>query len=276
MKSIIVVINCLGGNKEKWESNSNSLESIRWASQRWGVDFFEMIDVKYKRYNPDNGIRNIRNSDGICAWNGFAGTKMWQLVWIMENFLNYDRVLVIDSDVVINSKAPNPFGLIDDYDFGGVLDGNPGRFVDYEDDYFRNRFSKRFSVLNGCLEYLSRIPGFTEKNYWNNYINTGVLLFKTKSMSQHVLNLKKMLLDPECLKNYIENHDSPIDQNLTSAWISTLDIKIRILDNEWNWIAPDTAEEYNGIFAGRMVPWIYHFCGTGGVKDSLKIYDRWK
>ena len=73
-------------------------------------------------------------------------------------------------------------------------------------------------------------------------------------------------------KNY---GDHFINQNCLSAFMSGRNEKVKILDDTWNWIAPDISQEYNK-FMGPMVPNIYHFCGTNLAKKRLETYDRWK
>lgn len=262
--NIIVTINL--NNETNFKKVNSPIESIRTAANRWNSDFFELGDLKYKEYNKSI----LRNAGG---WNGFTGTKIWQLIWILENFKNYNKVLILDTDIFINSEAPNIFQLIDDdYDVSAVLDGNPGRL----NNRLYNNSINLFSKLNGCVEYLKYLDNFNIDDYTNNYINTGVLLFNNNRFKDKIENLKWQILNKEKIFNYIESHDSPIDQNLMSAWISSnKDINLNIIDNTWNWISPDIIEEYDE-FLGKMPKMIYHFCGTNLIKERIETYDRWR
>ena len=261
MKDIIIVINSYGGDIKKWEKNLNPIESIRQASQRWGSDFFELVDIKYKEYNP-NPIRSAGE------WNGFTGTKTWQIIWSIENFSFYDRILFLDTDIFINSKAPNIFNLLEDFEIACVKDGNPGRL----DNAILN-MSRNFVNFNNCISYFDAIPNFNKEKYYDNYFNTGVVLLNPKKILDKVNKFKELILVSK-LKNYIEEHNSPIDQNLISAWVSS-DLDFKVLDNTWNWTCPDISQEYDD-FLGEMKPFIYHFCGTNLIKDRIENYNRWK
>lgn len=261
--NLIIVINLV--DDEFFRINNSPIESIRTAANRWNCDFFELGDLKYRQYNKSK-LKNAGN------WNGFAGTKVWQVIWCLENFSNYNKILILDTDVFVNSTAPNIFELIDDsYDLAAVLDGNPGRM----NNWFYNNSINLFSELNGCIDYLKYLDNFDLKKYKENYINTGVLLFNVNKISEKIKNLKYQILNNGKIFEYIETHNSPIDQNLISAWISSQDLNLKILDNTWNWIAPDIIEEYEE-FLGKMNKMIYHFCGSDLIKQRIETYDRWK
>lgn len=272
MKDLIVTINYWRGDIDRWKKTSNSIESIRQAAQRWGADYFELSDIKYPEYNPPGGIRK---AGGVGKWNGFAGTKLWQKIWVMENFAHYDRVLIIDTDAIINSKAPSIFNELGEYDFAAVLDGNPGR-MPYKNDYFRNIFSYNNARGGNELEHFKAIPEFDENVYWENYFNSGVIVYNAKVMGLRVDELKNLITNLPKIKYYLEEVDSTIDQSLLSAWISCGGFELKLLDNTWNWVAPDTVEEFNTMYSGPMQPNIYHFCGTNLAKENCETYDRWK
>jgi len=260
--NLIAVINV--DSLKSFDRHKNSIESIRYAANNWKADYIEITECKYKEYNP----QIIRNGG---SWNGFATTKLWQLIWIMENFENYDNVLILDTDIFINSNSPNIFEELSDYDLAAVLDGNPGRLG----DWIRNRSIDYYSSLNGCIEYFKTIENFDVEKYSNFYINTGVLLFNTRRMRTHIQLLKSIILDNPKIMEYLETHDSPIDQNLFSAWLSTSNVNLKLLDNTWNWTMPDISDEYSS-FLGKMPVNIYHFCGTNLIKERLGSYDRWR
>jgi len=272
MKDLIVTINCWRGNIDRWKTTSNSVESIRQAAQRWGTDYFELSDIKYPEYNPPGGIRK---AGGVGERNGFLTTFLWQKVWVMENFTNYDRVLIIDTDTIINSKAPSIFNELGGSDVAAVLDGNPGRMPD-KGDYFRNAFSYNTARCGNELEHFQAIPGFDESVYWDNYFNAGVLLYNAKVMGLRVNELKNLMLNSPQINYYIENVEAPVDQSLLNAWVSFSGINLKHLDNTWNWLAPDTVEEFNTMYSGPMQPNIYHFCGTNLAKENCETYNRWK
>lgn len=258
MKNLIVVMNVCT-NEEVWHNKNNSIESIRFASHRWKSDFIELNNIKYPEENVDN-----------VSTPGIWRPKIWQLFWIIENFTNYDNVLILDNDVIINSKAPNIFDEIGEYDMALVLDGNPGRL----NNYILDTISSNFRDINGCTEYFYTIPNFDKEKYFMNIYNLGVILLKPKNIIEELLKFKE-LIKTSNLKEYIDSHDSPGDQNLFSAWLSTKNFNIKKLDNEWNWTCPDIWMEYDE-YINKMTPHIYHFCGTNLSKERVITYDKWK
>jgi lipopolysaccharide biosynthesis glycosyltransferase len=261
MNAIITINIC---DETHFNKVKNPIDSIKHAANRWKADYIEIGSVKYPEYNP-----NILRDSG--SWNGFTGTKMWQLIWIMENYTQYKKILILDTDIIINSKAPNLFSLMANEDIAAVLDGNPNRL----DNVFYNNSVNILSDINNCIEHFKHLYNFDEKKYKKNYINTGVLLINMETMCYKIKDLKEQILSKKEIFSYIEKHDSPIDQNLFSAWVSCSNLNLRILSNEWNWIAPDSYQEYDE-YLGPMSKMIYHFTGTNLAKERSESYDRWK
>lgn len=256
MKKLIVVQNAY----KDLEFTKHSIESIRYAAHRWESNFYEIT-----RFQFPNAPENV----------------FWDKIWIFENFINYDLVLMIDADCVINNTAPNIFEeLNSDYDFAAVLDGNPnGRFK--EDDMWYRKHSYNYHKLYRSVEIFDKyLPNFNYDKYWSTYFNMGVFLFRPKKIYELIIPLKKILFENIEFYNYLDskkNNSIFAGNNLLSALISVHYEKLKLLDNKWNWIAPDDFTEYNQeMFLGKMKPYIYHFAGTVGSKDSLRIYDRWK
>jgi lipopolysaccharide biosynthesis glycosyltransferase len=246
-RNLIVTLN----SYKNFEFNNQAIESMRHAASRWNADFYE---------------KTYFESDEL------PGKKyIWGKFWIFNNFENYDNVLYLDSDTIINSKAPNIFNEIDNiHDLYVVLDGNPGRF---ENDFFKKDYVYNFSRKSNSIEtFFKKIKNFNEEKYFNKYFNSGVILFNVKKFKIYFNEFLKFLNDDE-IRDYLQN--GGCDQDMLNAWFSTKDIKIKYLDNTWNWIAPDIVEEYE-MFLGSMIPNIYHFCGTNLAKERLKDYDRWK
>lgn len=247
-KNIIVTIN----NYPFFKHNEESIESFRNAATNWSCDFFE------KKISEDSNLPGIK--------------FIWDKFWVLNNFKDYDNVLYLDSDCIINSKSPSIFNEVDnDYDLFVVKDGNPGRF---KDDYFRNVFSKNFSnKINEHELFPTIFKKFTIETYLDRYFNTGLMLFRPKKILKYLNKLNETLKSEEFLELFRNGLD---DQNFLNAWSFENDMKIKFLDNTWNWIAPDIAEEYESMFLGPMVPNIYHFCGTNLSKERLKTYNRWR
>jgi lipopolysaccharide biosynthesis glycosyltransferase len=247
-RNIIVTIN----NYPNFKSNEESIESFRNAATNWSCDFYE------KKTHEDSK---------------FTGKKfIWDKFWILNNFKEYDNVLYLDSDCVINSKSPSIFNEVEnDYDLFVVLDGNPGRFVD---DFFKKKFSVNFSNSSGEHKEFPKIfQKFNIETYLKNYFNSGVMLFKPDRFSKHIKSLNTFLFTKEIIELFNKNMG---DQNFLNAWALESGLKIKYLDNTWNWIAPDISQEYETMFLKPMIPNIYHFCGTNLSKERLKTYNRWR
>ena len=101
----VVVINAY----PHFTKNENSIESIRAAAKRWGADFVEINNL-------------IENGENIFRKLFFTRCRT------LLKLSNYTRVLMIDNDIIVNSKTPNIFDELEDYELAGVLDGNPSRF----------------------------------------------------------------------------------------------------------------------------------------------------
>ena len=87
-KNIIVVQNVF----DDLSKTEQSIKSIRFAAHRWECDFYEMSYFK--------------NPDSPCI-------LLWDRIWAMENFKNFDKVLIVDPDVIINEEAPNIFDMME-------------------------------------------------------------------------------------------------------------------------------------------------------------------
>jgi len=255
-KRIIVVQNVFDDPNH----TTQSIESIRLAAKRWNADFYELNTIQF----PDSP-------------NPF----FWDRIWEYENFINYDKVVIVDPDVIINVKSPDLFEeLTPDFDICLVKDGNPGgRFPDHA--YFKNSISRHCAFLGDTIPIFSRnITGFSEEEYWENYFNVGVNVFYPKKIAPVMQDLKKLILNNSEIHKYLDFKNGGVwfsSQNIFNALFISKGIKIKFLGDEWNWIAPDISEEYNeNLYLGPMKPWIYHFTGTNGCKDELKKYDRWK
>lgn len=277
--NIIVVQNVF----EDFDLTNQSILSMRKAAHRWNCDFYELSYFKYPY-----SLEKI----------------FWDRSWVYKNFINYDKVLILDPDIVINSTAPNIFNeLTDEYDLAVALDGNPGnRFRDPLQ--LKNTIVKHIAHVNDSIKIFENyIPNFDYKKYWDGYFNNGVVLFNPKKLLKITQNIEQAILNNKFISQYMSTEASFKMQNIFNAFVSSSDLKIKHLDNNWNWILPDiggldghlldqwdpnTGEliqwEIDGVlpnytdnfYKGKMHPYIYHFCGTQNAKNLLKTYNRWQ
>lgn len=261
------------------EINKNSIESIRIVAKRWNSDFIEI------NYLEDRG-------------NNISTKLFFTRFEIIKKFSFYNKILILDSDIIINSKSPNIFDELEEYELAGVLDGNPSRFP--------NNWVKETIVRNIInyfnFESFSDILQFDQNKYFHYYLNSGVIMCspsKIKNKLETFLDILEQ--NPKIL---IALESSLGDQNLANVFFSNYLNNIKILNNKWNWIMPDAAGK-NGwildqfdpstgelidwekdsdtppdwtdnLFRGSMHPYIYHFCGTENAKEICKTYSGWR
>lgn len=255
-RNLIIVVNVF----DDISSSAQSIESIRRASHRWGANFYEITNVQF----PDS-----------------PHPFLWDRLLAFEEFNHYDKILALDPDIVINSEAPNIFEeLTDDYDVCAVLDGNPGGRFPHNDGWIRDSIVKNLSQDDNCVSFFQDIiKNFDPQKYWDYYCNLGVLLFNPKKLNPLMRETKLLAYNNKKVYQLLMGHGFSFHalQNFYNAFISSSSLRLKLMDNTWNWIMPDIAEEYNhDFYLGRMKPWIYHFCGTPGSKNDLISYDRWK
>lgn len=252
-KNIIVVQNVF----DDLSKTAQSIESIRFAAHRWECDFYEISYFKHK---------------------DSPSTLFWDRIWAMENFKNFDKVLIVDPDVIINEEAPNIFDLMEPTtDLCVVHNINRDRA---STPYFEN-ISLTISTLHNTIDVLKRkINNFSEVTYLENYFNMGVFLYRPKSLSPIIQEMKELMFDDEELMKYLsfkECGDWFPAQNFTNAYLTHANLNIKFLPKEWNWLSPDIDTECNEeYFWGKMKPYIYHFTGTNLSKERLKTYTKWK
>jgi lipopolysaccharide biosynthesis glycosyltransferase len=252
-KNLIVVQNVF----EDLSKTNQSIKSIRFAAHRWKTDFYEMCYFK-----------NESSPSSI----------FWDRIWAMENFENYEKVLILDPDVIINETSPNIFDLLDENcDLCVVKNFNEGRL---SSELFE-KISNRVSKLHNSLDIFERkIKNFSSENYLKNYFNMGVFLYKPDKLHPEIQKLKELIFNDEEIVDYCsykKKGDWYHSQNLTSAFLTHSSLNIKFLPKEWNWLSPDINTEWNtNYFLGPMKPFIYHFTGTNLAKERLINYTNWQ
>lgn len=252
-KNLIVVQNVF----EDLSKTEQCITSIRYAAHRWDVDFYEM-----------SYFRNENSASKI----------FWDRIWAMENFQNYDKVLIVDPDIIINENAPNIFNMLDDEnDLCVVKNFNDGR----QNEEFFKQISINAAVIHNSIEIFQRkIEKFSSEHYLDTYFNMGVFLFKPSKLNPEIQKLKNLIFTDEEIHEYCSyknKGDWYHSQNLTSAFLTCSNLKIKFLPKEWNWLAPDIYTECNdNFFWGPMKPFIYHFTGTNLAKERMINYTKWR
>ena len=245
--NIIVVPNVF----DDFYFNANAIESIRYACKKWNCNFFELKKFMHVSHKIKNGVTSNR-------------------FWMMKYFIDFDNVLILDPDVVVNSKSPNIFDELKGFDFAAVHNSNPTRKTTYDHMQSVNNL-----LSNIGIEILSKnFNNFDKKKYYEMCVNGGVFLFNPKSVKPIIDNIIDIVEKNEEVEKILHSEWIFI-QNLISAALSCSNLKIKILNDTWNWIAPDINLEWD-LFCGPMHSNIYHFTGTAGSKDSMKMFYKWK
>ena len=104
-QNCIIVLNAYPNPEE----NKNSIESIRAIAKKWNSDFIEINHL-------ENKGRNISSKLFFTRFK------------VIEKFSTYNKILILDSDIIVNNQSPNIFNELEDFELTGVLDGNPNRF----------------------------------------------------------------------------------------------------------------------------------------------------
>lgn len=248
--NVVYIINAY----PEFKYNSQAIESIRSACNRWGVTFIEKTKNDYKNLN-----------------NFLIPNKVF---WLFENLNNFDKVLFLDADMVINENCESPFPYLDGFDICVVKDKQEGRSCELFFDKVRE---EHILNSNNSIEIFERnIENFKKNTYIEGYFNSGFMLFRPKWFSFVYYFYKKIIYYNEDLYNYMSTFWA--EQNLINAVVlSKKDIKINYLPTTWNYIAPDILDEYHTHYLkDRMIPKIYHFCGTDSSKQSLITYKSWR
>lgn len=169
--------------------------SMRLAADRWGVELF-IITSNPSSFHP-------------------AYVKL-----LVFDLVPADRILLIDSDAIINKNCPNPFEL---YSNLGVVDGAPERLINYAG--IKEHINKELTIFNDSV-------GF--------YFNSGVMLVNRKD-HESCFDYAKYLY-----KDELAWHDqTPLNIAMKSC---TMDI----LDETWNFIPQNSTDlnKYIYHFAG--------------------------
>jgi lipopolysaccharide biosynthesis glycosyltransferase len=277
-KNCVIVINAF----PDFEFCQNSIESIRGASKRWGSTFIEINELSSLASYP-------------------LGRRLFETrIDLISFYKDFDTILILDSDIIINSKAPNIFELLGESELAGVRDGNPTRGVC--GSTIKSMYSLDISNLLDFDSFKGKVEIDKEK-YFSDFLNIGVLLINPrKTWKKFDTYYNFICSEPQIVSNFDRYFHN--EQNLFNVFFSHFLKDVKILDDTWNWIAPDIGSK-SGIYADhfdpqtgnivewedtgcpppswahnfsskRMYPYIYHFTGTNGAKDALKNYQNWK
>jgi len=221
---------------------SNVLESQIHAANRWGCKYI----IEHK---PNDLFK-----DCYPSWNKISA------LYDKEFYYNFDRILILDSDILINIKAPNPFDLCNYNAFNVVRDSHYKYINDKETlnkhikDYITPHY-RYFEIRSHDISF----------SYIKNFFNSGVMMYSpAKLLSRDINNPKYTNIILDSILDGTSHREQAIINYIIQA-----EIDINYLDKTWNIIDPNISKPMRG--------YMYHFTGKdwSGLKEKVKTYN-WK
>jgi len=167
----------------------------------------------------------------------------WEKFQIYDLLVKYDRILFVDSDIIIRSDSPNLFDIVPKDSFG-VFDEAP-----FTPD-------RKYSLIKACEEYDIKLP-----NWKGQYYNTGVMVISR--------------IHREIFKHPGKEIFNFYEQGYLNAIIQKLDTKCFILPYKYNRMTcldVVTGEE-------RFASYFIHYAGVPNVDFVLQLIkkdlDKW-
>lgn len=160
----IAVVSVLIGERHKNIANLTHPTQIRYA-HKIGADYLVYDSINYKVISPDGSVSEIpstnpvvpRNTEGLTAPAFGAYNKLN----IVELLKHYDRVLHVDTDIIIRNDAPNLFEIVPKDSVGIVSES------DFIKDDDRGQLMQEWADTHNI----------SLKKWNRRYYNTGVFLF---------------------------------------------------------------------------------------------------
>lgn len=165
----------------------------------------------------------------------YETTPHWEKFRIYELLNNYDRILYLDTDIIIRDHAPNIFDIIPDTHLG-ILNEQP--FVE----------DRTYAFMQGCQAY-----GYTDMPWDKIYFNTGVMVIS----KIHQLLFVKPNLEAS---NFFE-------QTYLNLQIKKQKIPVSMLDYKWNRMF--CIDKFIGV--ERFEAYFIHYAGVGSPERVLTI-----
>lgn len=218
-------MNCLFtlniANKQGWNTaftTDRVRRSFIAACHRWGCNYSEI--------NHDSGNEDAK----VCNWGKVLGPKLLS---------GYDKLLYLDSDMIISDHAPNPFDLCVEPDTMYAVADMQGVNATLN------------PAWHDCI-YLAGTDGIIVKFPWfkrpapQKYFNTGFMLFRNTDRVRLTFDLiddNREFEAPTCY-----------DQTVINMVVHNY-LNVQLLPEAWNYIVwgrPENPDAY-----------INHFCHVG-------------
>jgi hypothetical protein len=201
----------------------NSRESMQAATRRWEIDYWEF------------------NEQTVPKWTDRAPNAMKTTVFRIGS---YDEMLILDADVIVSGRCPNPFEVFQD----------PAEFVAVQD---RSPFACQDSSWQ---KHVTKRPDLACPQNHETYFNTGMLLARRDAHAE-AMNFACDI----CREDF---SCSWSDQTPINIAVILKGVKVRLVDERWNFLSVQRFPDFMDIGQHPEGPYILH-----GAGDPSRI--RW-
>ena len=213
---------------------SNVRASFLAASQRWGVDYVEVVTPYRMDLNP-------------CY------TKPT----LFARLFSYSRLAYFDADMLIRSDAPSPFAAMSTTSLSAVKDISESRFPPgsrVRDEIQNEAHRPWYRVLENHFKL-----GVKESLFIDGFFNAGFLLASPK-YCERLFAFVKENIPREGSPYVLEGRYEQALINYAARAMGSVDL----VDETWNYIAPD-------LSSGWMEKWVYHFTGINSAELKPRL-----
>ncbi len=190
-------------------------------------------------------IKHFVEDKTFYTWAHFTAFTYYRLL-IPDLFCKYEKVIYLDSDIVINVDIANLF----DYDIDGYL------LAAVQDSHVMGRINPKHPSYSDSDYYLDVLKADVY-----GYFQAGVMLINIKEFAHR-------FAPGELIEKAGQSHYRWLDQDLLNVECQG---HVKRLQNNWNVMIinnpkkideeylPD--EDYNAYMAARRDPWVIHYVG---------------
>lgn len=240
-KRVIISFNTKNNSRNV---SKNALDSVENACIRWNADRI----IITKPLQPDEYH------------------DMFTKLYLSNVIRNYNMCMYLDTDIIINDTAPNPFKIYNNPECIYVI-------KDMQQSFLSNEVKNNFKNTTLCMPWFGTCKNALKIDldpnfYKNNFFNAGVFMFSPRN---HHFIFSKI---QESIK-YIPDSYKQIHQveqaMLNYAFMYYLKHKLIYIPQTWNFIDPPIQRK-------EMEGYIYHFTGWyyKEYKNMIDIYTKWR
>lgn len=191
---------------------------------------------------------------------------MFTKFYLPHQVKDYDRVLYIDTDIIIKNGSPNPFEIFSNDECCYVVKDMQQTFLsDDTKQHFKDNqlcgpwYEECKRVLDIDLDY---------KTFSDNFFNAGMYIFTPR---KHIHLFDNILKRLNRIQSYYKQIHQVEQALLNYTFMYYLKEKLVYIPKEWNYIDPPLNSE-------TMDGYLYHFTGWKyqEYKEKIKSFDLWK